>query len=485
MNELTCNSICQLLCCPPLPSKIAAKLAFMPPPASYQLVPVKDNDEEKLSLTFAPFLKESFIHFFPSDTEVTVATTRKGSKIATVYMHLNPSTKLTFLLSHGNAVDLGLMINFMHELGSKLGVNMMCYDYSGYGASTGKPLEKNLYADAECALSVLRTKFSVPLDQIILYGQSIGTVPTVYLATMFKVAAVVLHSPLMSGLRVAFPRLKRNYCCDVFSNVVRAPRIVSPTLIIHGTNDEIIHPAHALKLYELLPNALEPLFIRGAGHNDCELYEEYLIRLEYLVHVEVPAPLYDTVRSRFDLTHDSGRPNSPMSLNPHLSSASHPSSASHRTSAPPTFWHHFRSPQGSKSSRISPLPTQSQCTSSVISPKMSAALPNGISRAVAEGGETKTYTKSATSSWLRRRGMHGSYRYMGKAKRKDKSGNVTAQDASLNAKNVNDTNARPVSISTPQLSRQSTAQLSDYSESMHTPTSWFFTDSNSSRSDIC
>ncbi|VDP67614.1 unnamed protein product [Echinostoma caproni] len=190
MNDLTCNSICQLLCCPPVPSKIAAKLAFMPPPASYQVSP-------------------------SNNTEVTKAKTRKGNTIAILYMKTNPHTKLTFLLSHGNAVDLGLMVNFMHELGTKLNVNIMCYDYSGYGASSGKPLEKNLYADAECALDVLRTKFSVPLDQIVLYGQSIGTVPTVHLATLHRVAAVVLHSPLMSGLRVAFPRLKRNYCCDL------------------------------------------------------------------------------------------------------------------------------------------------------------------------------------------------------------------------------------------------------------------------------
>ncbi|CAL8071503.1 unnamed protein product [Calicophoron daubneyi] len=199
----------------------------MPPLASYQLVPVKDNDKEKLSPTFAPFLKESFIHFSPSDTEVTVATTRKGSKIAIVYRHLNPSTKLALLLSHGNAADLGSMINFMHELGSKLGVNMRCYDYSGYGASTGKPLEKNLYADAECALSVWKTKFSVPPG-------SDNSLRTEYRHCTNRVAAVALHSPLMSGLRVSFPRLKRDYRGDVFSNVVCAPRIVSPALVIHG-----------------------------------------------------------------------------------------------------------------------------------------------------------------------------------------------------------------------------------------------------------
>ncbi|KAA3671543.1 uncharacterized protein DEA37_0007851 [Paragonimus westermani] len=72
------------------------------------------------------------------------------------------------------------------------------------------------------------------------------------------------------------------------NSIVRAPGVLSPTLIIHGTDDSIIHPSHALRLYKLIPNTLEPLFIRGAGHNDCELFEEYLIRLEYFMHVELP-----------------------------------------------------------------------------------------------------------------------------------------------------------------------------------------------------
>ncbi|THD21029.1 Alpha/beta hydrolase domain-containing protein 17A [Fasciola hepatica] len=67
----------------------------------------------------------------------------------------------------------------------------------------------------------------------------------------------------------------------------RAPRILSPTLIIHGTHDEVIHPINAVRLYRLIPNTLEPLFIRGAGHNNCELFQEYFSRLQYFVCVEL------------------------------------------------------------------------------------------------------------------------------------------------------------------------------------------------------
>ena len=51
----------------------------------------------------------------------------------------------------------------------------------------GKPSEKNLYADIEAAWHALRTRMGVSPENIILYGQSIGTVPTVDLASKFEV----------------------------------------------------------------------------------------------------------------------------------------------------------------------------------------------------------------------------------------------------------------------------------------------------------
>ena len=60
------------------------------------------------------------------------------------------------------------------------------------------------------------TRYSVHSENIILYGQSIGTVPTIDLARKHDCAALVLHSPLMSGMRVAFPNTKRTWFFDAF-----------------------------------------------------------------------------------------------------------------------------------------------------------------------------------------------------------------------------------------------------------------------------
>lgn len=42
----------------------------------------------------------------------------------------------------------------------------------------GKPSEKNLYADIAAALKAMESRYQIPPEQVILYGQSIGTVPS-------------------------------------------------------------------------------------------------------------------------------------------------------------------------------------------------------------------------------------------------------------------------------------------------------------------
>ncbi len=79
----------------------------------------------------------------------------------------------TPLRSHPQ-VDLGLLALFMAALSQELEVSMFAYDYSGYGESTGKAREANLYADMRAAVECMHERFGIPLNRIILYGQSIG-----------------------------------------------------------------------------------------------------------------------------------------------------------------------------------------------------------------------------------------------------------------------------------------------------------------------
>ena len=60
-----------------------------------------------------------------------------GNQIPAFYIQ-RPRSKVTLLFSHGNAEDLGMMFPRMKALSKMLGVNIMAYEYTGYGISTGK-----------------------------------------------------------------------------------------------------------------------------------------------------------------------------------------------------------------------------------------------------------------------------------------------------------------------------------------------------------
>lgn len=121
------------------------------------------------------------------------------------------------------------MSSFYYGLGYRLQCNVFSYDYSGlfchikqlcwismmrlgYGCSTGKPSEKNLYADIAAALQALKSRYQISEEEVILYGQSIGTVPSVDVATHNpNIAGLILHSPLMSGVYIS------SYFCFIYS----------------------------------------------------------------------------------------------------------------------------------------------------------------------------------------------------------------------------------------------------------------------------
>ena len=77
--------------------------------------------------------------------------------------------------------------------------------------------------------------YGIPASRVILYGQSVGSGPSVWLASERPdVAGVVLHSPLLSGVRVLKPHVRWwPAWADVYPNHVLAPKVKSPVLVMH------------------------------------------------------------------------------------------------------------------------------------------------------------------------------------------------------------------------------------------------------------
>lgn len=260
-------------------SSMAAKFAFFPPsPPSYGLE--AEEGTGKLRMTGVA-TKEN--------VDVLKLGTKRGNDVVAVYIK-NPSASLTLLYSHGNAADLGQMYELFSELSLHLRVNLLGYDYSGYGHSSGKPSEQNTYADIEAVYRCLVERYGTKEEDVILYGQSVGSGPTLDLATRLpRLRAVVLHSPILSGLRVMYP-VKRSYWFDIYKNIDKIPFVNCPVLVIHGTADDVVDWSHGKQLWELCKEKYEPLWVKGGNHCDLELFPQYIKHLKKFISAIEKSP---------------------------------------------------------------------------------------------------------------------------------------------------------------------------------------------------
>ncbi|KAG6424219.1 hypothetical protein SASPL_114634 [Salvia splendens] len=254
-------------------SNVAAKFAFFPPePPTYDVY----SDEVEGKLVMSGLSPEK-------NVDVHLLDTKGGNKIvATFWRH--PAGRFTLLYSHGNAADLGQMLELFLELRAHLRVNIMSYDYSGYGASSGKPSELNTYYDIEAVYECLKNEYGIKQEDVILYGQSVGSGPTLHLASRFPMLrGVVLHSAILSGIRVLY-NVKVTFWFDIFKNIDKIRNVNCPVLVIHGTNDEIVDFSHGKRLWELAREKYDPLWVKGAGHCNIETFPEYIKHLRKFVN---------------------------------------------------------------------------------------------------------------------------------------------------------------------------------------------------------
>ncbi|MES9993683.1 MAG: alpha/beta hydrolase [Candidatus Thiodiazotropha sp.] len=179
------------------------------------------------------------------------------------------SPRATLLFFHGNAGNISHRLDSI-ALFSSLGLSVLIIDYRGYGRSQGKPSEQGLYRDAEAAWSYLLEERSIPGQQILLFGRSLGGAVAAYLAANHDPMGVVLESSFTSVPDMAaelYPWLPVRWLAHYdYNSVERMADIGSPVMIIHSRQDEIIPFDHGRTLYE---RAAEPKrFLELSGdHN--------------------------------------------------------------------------------------------------------------------------------------------------------------------------------------------------------------------------
>ena len=176
----------------------------------------------------------------------------------------------TVLFSHGNAGNIGHRLDSV-RLFNRLGLNVLIYDYRGFGNSEGKTTEAGTYLDGQAAWTWLTEEKQTDPGQIVIFGRSLGAAIAADLASRYCAAAVILESAFTSVPDMAarlYPWLPvRLLSRFQYNNLDKVSRITSPLLIVHSRDDEIVPYEQGERLFEQAREPKQFLELNG-GHND-------------------------------------------------------------------------------------------------------------------------------------------------------------------------------------------------------------------------
>jgi fermentation-respiration switch protein FrsA (DUF1100 family) len=176
----------------------------------------------------------------------------------------------TLLYFTGNSGNVANRAGKIATIGSD-GCGVFMLNYRRYGGSGGRPTEARNAADAISAYDCLRGLGVAPQD-IVAYGESLGTAVATRLAPHRQVKALVLEAPFTSSVDVGqllWPGLPlRLIMVDQYRTIDRIAEVKVPLFIIHGGRDNIIPLDQARRVYHRANEPKSFVVLPQAGHND-------------------------------------------------------------------------------------------------------------------------------------------------------------------------------------------------------------------------
>lgn len=174
------------------------------------------------------------------------------------------------LLCHGNAGSIEDRLIHARSL-VDAGVDVLLFDYRGYGRSQGSPSEAGTYQDARAARQALLARKGVDPARIFYLGESLGGAVALELALAQPPRGLVLQSTFTSIRDMArhhYPFIPQALVPDAYPNLARVRELRAPLLVLHGDADDIVPVAAGQALHAAAPEPKKLQLLHGLGHND-------------------------------------------------------------------------------------------------------------------------------------------------------------------------------------------------------------------------
>ena len=183
-----------------------------------------------------------------------------------------PASNMWLLICHGNLGNIGYRQRpEYYALIRDLGINLLAFDYRGFGESTGTPDEFGLYADATASYEYLTRTLNVPPERLVIFGHSLGSGVAIELASRVPAAGLIVEGAFTSVVdrgQELFPLFPvALISTQRFPSLDRIASIGMPKLLLHSPEDRVIPYAHGRRLFDAARAPKRFVDVKG-GHDD-------------------------------------------------------------------------------------------------------------------------------------------------------------------------------------------------------------------------
>lgn len=180
------------------------------------------------------------------------------------------------LFFHGNRYNVEHYSTYAPFF-TRLGYECWMPDYPGYGRSTGE-LTVPMLKDITLQLyKMARAKYAA--DSIVVYGKSLGSGLAAYLASKRDCALLLMETPYesLSSLtsEYLFMLPVKWLLRDDINTAAYLPAVLAPTIIWHGSKDELIPLSEAARLMQWMKPSDRFYVVEGGRHNGISKHNLY------------------------------------------------------------------------------------------------------------------------------------------------------------------------------------------------------------------
>ncbi|KAH8740423.1 alpha beta hydrolase [Cryptosporidium ryanae] len=167
------------------------------------------------------------------------------------------SPKIMVIYAHANGVDIGEIHGRLRYISERLKINILLFDYPGYGKHEGRSDESTVDQCMNLIVSFVTQELSWPIENVVLWGCSIGTGPSTRQAKILnerkkRLGGLILQCPYKSikhaaeSLAGKVGRFLITQRWNIQSEVLECS---CPILWIHGKKDSLFSWTGSLEMY--------------------------------------------------------------------------------------------------------------------------------------------------------------------------------------------------------------------------------------------